>query len=334
METIKLNICSDEQPVDSCDSCDLSFSSSSAVDFSKSTEDNFATESSEFVGKFASQRSSLDYTYHQHYVPERQLFHDKIINKFSNTIIHDAVTGKTCNIPTDNWIVFMAGAMGAGKSRSLRFLSQHGFFPLESFVRVDADLFRELLPEFAEYNIRDPTSAGKMTQKEVNYISEVVTVQALEKGQNVLVDGSLRDAVWHSQYFNSLRHKFPSLKIAILEVTAKESTVLERARGRAAITGRVVPDQVLRKTIAQIPASMALLAPQADVVVVFENEENENLKIIHQSVRSDGVPCTSASSRLRSTASTEKMDENAELEGSIQYSFEYFKEIWRMRCPL
>ena len=37
--------------------------------------------------------------------------------------------------------------MGAGKSRVLAWLCHHGYFPLESFVRVDPDNIRILLPE-------------------------------------------------------------------------------------------------------------------------------------------------------------------------------------------
>ena len=95
-----------------------------------------------------------------------------------------------------NWLVFTAGTMGAGKGYVLQWLNDQGLFPLDSFVLVDPDRLREQLPETGEYVRRDPQTAGYYTQKEVGYISEVLTLHGLKSGKNVLVDGSLRDADW------------------------------------------------------------------------------------------------------------------------------------------
>ena len=43
-----------------------------------------------------------------------------------------------------------------------------------------------------------------------------MSYDALQKGKNVLVDGSLRNAHWYLEYFRNLRDKFPIIKIAIL----------------------------------------------------------------------------------------------------------------------
>ena len=127
-------------------------------DYNKSTEENYEAQASEqiFVGKFAKLRSELDYTYHSHYTHERQLLHDRIMNAFLDTIIHDGEA--RCNIPLENWLVFTAGTMGAGKGHTLRWLDKQDIFPLDAFVRVDPDSIRELLPEWNEYFKRDPYS--------------------------------------------------------------------------------------------------------------------------------------------------------------------------------
>ena len=103
---------------------------------------------------------------------------------------------------------------------------------MKAFVEVDPDKLRELLPEFKEYNRRDSNTAGFLTQKEVGYLSEVLTLDALHEGKNVLVDGSLRDAEWYSKYIKDLREQFPSLNIGILYVTANKDTILARASER------------------------------------------------------------------------------------------------------
>eukprot|EP01034_Spumella_vulgaris_P024115 gene24115-30423_t len=163
--------------------------------------------------------------------------------------------------------------MGAGKGHTVSWLNQTGLFPLEAFVNVDPDAIRLLLPETDEYNNRDAMTCGHLTQKEVGYISEILTYVALKKGKNVLVDGSLRDARWYLKYFRDLRSKFPILKVAIINITAKIDTVLSRARKRALVTGRIVPEKVILDTMSKIPESIEILSNIADFVATFNNED-------------------------------------------------------------
>lgn len=154
----------------------------------------------------------------------------------------------------------------------LQWLSDQGLFPLESFVLVDPDRMRKMLPESAEYRRRDPLTAGQYTQKEVGFLSEILTMQGLLDAKNVLVDGSLRDAAWYIDYVRNLRSEFPELRVGIVYVTASMDTILKRVQVRAEQTGRAVPEKTLRDTHEQVPRSITLLSPYADVIVTFENE--------------------------------------------------------------
>ena len=140
-------------------------------DFTKSSEDNYSDENAPFVGKYEKIRSQLDYNFHKHYSVRRQYLQDELMTQFLDTIIEDGEY--ICDKPLNNWIVFTAGAMGAGKGHTLNWLSKQKLFPLESFVNVDPDCIRALLPEFEIYNKKNPYTAGFKTQKEVGYISEV-----------------------------------------------------------------------------------------------------------------------------------------------------------------
>ena len=74
----------------------------------------------------------------------------------------------------------------------------------------------------------------------------------------MLVDGSLRNAHWYLEYFKNLREKFPVIKIGILHVTARPETVLLRARNRAQVTGRHVPEETILESMRKIPVSALL----------------------------------------------------------------------------
>ena len=121
----------------------------------------------------------------------------------------------------------------------------------------------------------DPENAGYLTQKEVGFIAEILTLDALNSGKNVLVDGSLRNAPFYLQYIKDMKKRYPVLKIAILHVTAQPDTVLERCAKRAETTGRIVPTEVIMETMEQIPNSLRVLAPHVDFMATFENEGDE-----------------------------------------------------------
>jgi hypothetical protein len=142
-------------------------------DYAHSSEDNYHIQDAPFVGKYVHERSQLDYTYHKKYSEERQHLQDILIDQFLKTTVYDKKHNRYCESPTENWVVFTAGVMGAGKGRTMKWLGNNDLFPLEAFVHVDPDTIRHLLPEFNNYNKLDNNKTGYLTQKEVGYISEV-----------------------------------------------------------------------------------------------------------------------------------------------------------------
>ncbi len=211
----------------------LGWSPKRQYDWEVSTEENYRTTEQRHVGKFADIRATLDYNYHKYYTEERQLLQDEIITTLLNetTMVMDE-SGNRCSRPKDPWLVLTAGAMGAGKSFTVRQLAKRGLFPLESFVVVDADNVRRLLPEFSGYVNRDPERAGENTRKEAGLITEILTEAALRQGQNVLVDGSLKDATWYQAHLDVLRRAHPKLRTCILHVMAPPEAIFQRAMVR------------------------------------------------------------------------------------------------------
>lgn len=102
-------------------------------------------------------------------------------------------------------------------------------------------------------------------------MAEIVTNYALERGMNVLVDGSLKDASWYENYFRSLRQKYPKLKIGIIHVTAPTDAILERVHERAKTTGRVVPMEALQRSIREVPMAVERLRSSVDYFLEIDN---------------------------------------------------------------
>ena len=166
--------------------------------------------------------------------------------------------------------------------------------------------------------------AGYLTQKEVGYISEVLILNGLQEGKNVLIDGSLRDAEWYLQYITNIKTHYPSIKIAIIHVTASEQTVLERCRLRGDVTGRHVPAKRILESLEQVPRSVEVLAPHTNFVVHFENEDVIGEP---QMIFLEGHYSTSDEQRTICALK----DELAADPHSQQWK-EAFKLLWQMKC--
>jgi predicted kinase len=225
-----------------------------------SSEENNKSDDRHFYGKYSHIRKTLDYSYHSNYTFERQKLQDAIITDMLHEAFVTDPDGNVGTVPTQPWIVFTAGAMGAGKSHTMNVLVTKQRFPLHAFVMVDPDEIRSmweytdryvnwhsvalqlyssqfccfalhigLLPEFHMYVNENPELAGDLTRKEAGFIAEILTLAALQGGKNVLQDGSLRDSDWYQTYFERLRREFPKVRQAIIHVTAPREAVFQRA---------------------------------------------------------------------------------------------------------
>ncbi|CAM9250339.1 unnamed protein product [Choristocarpus tenellus] len=208
-----------------------------------------------------------------------------------NTKDSDPAFSCPSGLPERSWLVFTAGAMGAGKSHVMRWLAAKGFFPLEAFVQVDPDRLRRGLPEMEAYLEENAETAGALTHQEAGLMAEILTEAALMEGRNVLVDGSLRNGTWYAEYIVSLRKRFPRLRVAIIHVWAPEAKVLERAARRAQKTGRAVPASVLALTLQSVPASVLTLTPLVDYVVRIDNN-GRDCEVSNSKERRDCCSCS------------------------------------------
>lgn len=255
-------------------------------DFEKNTEDVYAV--AHFTGSNKDIRPLLDYTYHKKYAEERVKLQDRIIRELcaSGTKQEDLL------LP---WVVFTAGAMGAGKGFVTRWLAKQGCFPLEQCVIVDPDEIRQKLPEWNGYVKKDPMQAAMKTQKEAGHIAEILGYKALRSRWNVVFDGSLRDVEWYKIYFQKLRYAFPGIRLMILHIQADREAVLQRAEERGYQTGRMVPRQLLESSMEDVPKSVEALAPYVDVAIRAVNLSEQDPKLEREPTAVNpplGIPIT------------------------------------------
>lgn len=245
---------------------DNSFWKQKNFDYDRTTEDSFAIP--HFTGPNRDIRPLLDYTYHKKYNEERTMLQDRLIAELSG----GGHKQEDLLLP---WVIFTAGAMGAGKGFVMEWMEKQGCLPLDKFVIVDPDMIRQALPEWDGYVAKDPLTAAIKTQKEAGHIAEILGYKALRMRWNVIFDGSLRDVEWYKVYFQKLRHAFPGIRLMILHIQAEREAVLRRAEERGKATGRMVPRELLESSMEAVPISVNTLAPYVDVAIKCLNLSNQ-----------------------------------------------------------
>jgi len=233
-----------------------------SFDYTRSTRDNYICDDCEHVGKFRAIRSRLDASYHGIYCVERQALQD--------TLIDDA-TRHVKGGQSRPWIIFTAGAMGAGKSHAFSWMAERGIVPLDVMQIIDPDVFKAALPEWEGYLERAPLDAGQHTRRESGMLTEIALEVALRDRKHVWVDGSLRDGPWFRAEFERIRRERADYHIGIVHVVAEREAVYRRVAERAKVTGRHVPPAEIEDSLARVPASIELLAPLTDFLAVVEN---------------------------------------------------------------
>ena len=265
---------------------DNTCSTSSFYDWTRSTEENYqsATDGLIFCGKYQQERNTLDYKYHGQYSCDRQLVQDEIIDRVLRRTVAEAEENND-DLDKQNkqhWIVFTAGIPGAGKTYTTQRLRQENKLPLvrqDVLVSIDPDELRQLLPEYDMYINNAPLRMGDFTQKEVGLLTELITTIALNGKLDVLVDGSLSNYAWYSEYINQLRTTYGrnNLSIGLIYVTASISTIFKRLDIRSNQTGRIVPRHVISRAIQRIPISIEQLQHHVDCFIEIENNDDNSI---------------------------------------------------------
>jgi adenylylsulfate kinase-like enzyme len=179
--------------------------------------------------------------------------------------------------PSRPTVVFMAGSMASGHTHVWNCFLQ--LLPDEfcalNFLRNDPDVFKTQLPEAAQFASDNDRTASTRLHHESCYLSERLLWEALARGRNMVVEGTLKDEAWHRDWFERIRLLYPAYRIVILYVEAPRETILQRAERRAKRTGRFVPPSVLEDAIRRVPESVAGLTPRVDLVLRIDNGKDQ-----------------------------------------------------------
>ena len=225
-----------------------------------------------FTAPFRDERKQLDYDYHAVYERNRQQLQDGVL-EYTLGVEVDA-----CDRPL---IVFLGGPVSSGKTYTAHWLLMGGHIPFSSFIYVDPDAIKEMLPECKLARAKKTMIPSELTHVESGYISEIAVRAAMKKNCHIIVDGTLKSFAWHAQNFRNLKALFPHYRCVILDIRAREETVLARAQSRARLTQRDIPPAVMRQSLVDVPVAMKHYEtlPEIDFIAHIDNDGVEPVMV-------------------------------------------------------
>ena len=201
------------------------------------------------------------------YTKERQELHDNLVAK--------AVKGVP-RVPDSQQpvAIVMMGGGGAGKGTLIKAVVHDR----HDFVHVDPDDLKGELPEYKQAMEFTSIGGAKVTAKDAAWmaheesgdISDQLLTKGIENRQNLIVDGTGKNAKKHADKIKDLRAKGYHVKLLYAHTEMEEA--VKRAAGRADESGRYVPIPILEDAHTKIPGNFEYVARHADEFMLFRAE--------------------------------------------------------------
>jgi predicted ABC-type ATPase len=172
------------------------------------------------------------------YRPERAELHARIVAPlFEGTVATSTPEA-----------LVIAGGPGSGKSTMLPALEQ----PAAAVV-IDADAIKILLPEYELLRAAEESRAAELVHEESADVARGAFVRTLAERRNLVLDtvGDSEPGKFVTK-LQMARDAGYAVRVAYADVDVDEA--VRRAAARSAVTGRVVPDDVIRHLHREVAA--------------------------------------------------------------------------------
>jgi len=196
------------------------------------------------------------------YFAYRETLHESILNK-------SLKKGETSKKPI---AVLVGGGTASGKSTVLNKEIMPVFQENNiKVVMIDADDYKNQLPEYGSFKRKDTKSAAFRVHEESADLTEIAIDRSIKQKKNLIFDGTMKNKPKYKKLVKRLKKK--GYKVSIVVVTVPVEIAKQRARDRAKRTGRFVPMAVVEKSHAGVPATFNAIKKDVDNYVVYDTTD-------------------------------------------------------------
>lgn len=202
---------------------------------------------------------------------ERQELHNKIFS--------DYMEGGSSNEGT---AYLLGGAPASGKS----VLTRSGVIPLPKNILVmDSDKIKAMIPDYDQMVKDNNANAANFVHEESSFLGKEIVARSLAKGYDLALDG-VGDGSYASLTAKIQKFKDAGKRTRADYVTCDTELTLDRARARAAQTGREVPESYILEMNKEISKLVPRLAKNNvfDELYLWDNNDTKGARLIFSQV--------------------------------------------------
>ncbi len=212
------------------------------------TANKYKTDSTEVYGDYQEERLAIGFTYFTNFTQSRQLLQDKLIALYLDKKKQEAVVDKRC--------IFMMGTPGSGKTTEAERIA-----PLNDAFIIDADIFKEALPEFHEFPRR---LASGVVHREAALLAAIVQRRVEAMGINIIIDNASANRTWVEAELQRLRAR--GYRLEMVRTVLEKSKCYCRCQARSRHVPRVVIDQIYK---------------QVDSTFLYVHDLFDHVRVVH-----------------------------------------------------
>lgn len=164
--------------------------------------------------------------------------------------------------------IVMMGGTASGKSSLVNSILQDR---KSGYVNVDPDDVKAQLPEWKPGLEASAKDTAKVLHEESSDVASSIYNRAIDKGLNMIVDGTGKDAEKHIEKVKRLQAE--GYKVTILMPDLDVGEAIKRSGDRAERSGRFVPEEFIHEAYRKIPGNFERIARVADSFGLFDSRE-------------------------------------------------------------
>lgn len=189
---------------------------------------------------------------------------DALHNSITKLMTEGVAPVKTTETPE---ALLMMGGPGSGKSSIIQTVMDPR--ELKNMVVADPDAIKNMLPSYQAGVAKGDKDIAAKTHAESKKINSSVVDQTIISRRNLLYDATGANKKEYSDLIQKLKTAGYQIYLVLANLNVEEG--VKRVKARAQVTGRSVPENIVRSVYRQVPSNFMSLVSQVHQAYVFDN---------------------------------------------------------------
>lgn len=198
------------------------------------------------------------------YTKERYLLHKRIMSQIEKPSCSPKIGERPLAI-------LIGGGTASGKTTIRKKIIENKLGSKSDCTTVvDFDAIKEYIPEYSVLKKMDINQATTLVHKESRDIGTLLLNKLIDSNKNFIFEATMARTKWYRYFVNRLKEQGYEIHAYVIDVPLKVAK--KRAKKRERLTGRKVPDKIIKNTHRLIPRTFIEIKNLVDRYYIYDNQ--------------------------------------------------------------